>query len=367
MSLTVCVFFVLGLVLLAGGAELFVRGAVRIAALFGISPLVIGLTVVGLGTSAPEIAVGVQSSAIGQSDLALGNVVGSNIANILLILGASAVLVPLTVSQQLIRLDVPVMITAGGLVLVLGLDGTLSQADGVLLVSGGMAYTVFLIAKSRQEGRAVQEMYAHEFGPPARVSAWQWFVHGGLIIVGLALLSVGANWLVDSAVAVAYTFGISELVVGLTVVAIGTSLPEVATSIVASIRGERDIAVGNVIGSCIFNLLVVLGLASVVAPQGITVASAALWFDIPVMLAVMLACLPIFVSGNAIARWEGWLFLGYYIAYTVYLILKATHHRLLPTFSTMMLVFVIPLTVITFCIVTWRTLRVARGQVQIRS
>ncbi|MDQ3813942.1 MAG: calcium/sodium antiporter [Armatimonadota bacterium] len=354
-----------GLLLLLMGAEVFVRGAARLAASLGISPLVIGLTVVALGTSSPEIAVSVRSCLVDQSDLALGNVVGSNIVNILLILGAAAAIAPLTVAQHLVRLDVPIMIAASVLVLLLGLDGRIGRADGLLLVSGATVYTIFLIMQSRKESRAVQAEYAEEFSPPRGQAARQWFLNLSLIGGGLLLLALGSRWLVVSAVAVAHAWGMSELIIGLTVVAVGTSLPELATSVIASVRGERDIAVGNVIGSCIFNLLVVLGVAAVVAPEGIQVSAAALRFDIPVLIAVTVACLPIFFHGGAIWRWEGFLFLAYYLAYTTYLILAATGHQSLRLFSTVMTIFVIPLTIVTVIAVMVRNVRRSRHQVEL--
>jgi cation:H+ antiporter len=182
---------------------------------------------------------------------------------------------------------------------------------------------------------------------------------GVLMLVGLGLLVLGARWLVEGAVAIARAVGVSELVIGLTIVAAGTSLPEVATSIIASVRGERDIAVGNVVGSNLFNILSVLGVTAVIAPSGVRVAPAILSFDLPVMIAVSVACLPIFFTGNMIARWEGALFFGYYLAYTGYVILAATQHDVLPVFSCIMMAFVIPLTVVTLTIVTVRYARAA--------
>jgi cation:H+ antiporter len=176
-----------------------------------------------------------------------------------------------------------------------------------------------------------------------------------LVVGGLALLVLGSRWLVDGAVAMARFFGLSELIIGLTIVAVGTSLPEVAASIIAALRGERDMAVGNVIGSNIFNILGILGITAAIAPAGVSVESAALAFDIPVMIAVALACLPIFFTGYTIARWEGALFLGYYVAYTAYIVLNATNHDALPLFSTTMELFVLPITLITLLVVSARS------------
>ena len=363
MDLVTLILFVLGLGLLVVGAEVLVKGASRLAASVGISPLVIGLTVVAFGTSAPELAVSVQSAYAGQADIAIGNVVGSNIFNVLFILGLSALIVPLVVSQQLIRLDVPLMIGVSVLLLLLSLDGSLSRIDGFLLFSGVVIYTVWSVRESRKENTQIQEEYAEAFGeapePSGKVKTW--IINFGLVVIGVILLVLGSRWLVDGAVMVAKTLGVSELVIGLTIIAAGTSLPEVATSVIASIRGERDIAVGNVVGSNLFNILAVLGLSSIVAPNGIQIAPSALSFDIPVMIAVAIACLPIFFTGNLISRWEGGVFLGYYVAYTLYVILDASDHDALPLFSNVMLFFALPLTAITILTVVVRAIRERRG------
>jgi cation:H+ antiporter len=354
------ILFVTGLGLLVGGAELLVRGASRLAAILGIPPLIIGLTVVAVGTSSPEIAVALQSSASGQADIALGNIIGSNIANVLLILGLAALVAPLAVPQLLIRQDVPIMIGASLLVLVLGLDGTLSWLDGFLLLAGIVAYIVFVAQQSRKESARVKAEYEAEFGVSQPQAARGWFRHLLAVVIGLSLLILGAGWLVDGAVAFARVLGVSELIIGLTIVAVGTSLPELATSALASLRGQRDIAVGNVIGSCIFNLLLVLGLTLAVAPGGVQVPAPVLYFDLPVMLATAIACLPIFLNGHTIYRWEGGLFLGYYASYTCYLLLASSQHALLEPFSLLMIYFVMPLTVITLLIVVWRSMRAQR-------
>jgi len=354
--------FVLGLGGLIVGAELLVRGAARLAAAVGLSPLVIGLTVVAYGTSAPELAVSLQASLSGQADLSLGNVVGSNTFNVLFILGLSAMITPLVVSQQLVRLDIPIMIGVSLLLLLLARDGTLSRWEGAVLSAGAILYTVFCVRQSRKEPEAIQAEYAegvHVAQPAAKPS---WMMQVALIAVGLALLVLGAHWLVVAAVNIATALGLSELVIGLTIVAVGTSLPEVVTSIVATLRGQRDIAVGNVVGSNIFNILAVLGVASLVVPHGIQVPAAALRFDIPVLIAVAVACLPIFFTGNVIARWEGALFFGYYLAYLLYMLLSATQHQALPLFSTIMMAFVLPLTAITLAVVGLRALHGARSR-----
>ena len=185
-----------------------------------------------------------------------------------------------------------------------------------------------------------------------------------LIATGLALLVLGSHWLVQGAVGIAQALGVSELIIGLTIIAAGTSLPEVATSILAAIRGEREIAIGNVVGSNIYNILAILGIAGIVAPDGISVAPAVLHFDLPVMIAVAVACLPIFFTGHRIGRREGALFFGYYLAYTLYLILDATGHDALAYFSTIMMEFVVPITAVTIFILVTRAWRSRRREVQ---
>jgi cation:H+ antiporter len=355
------VFFLLGLVTLVAGAQVLVRGSSKLALSFGISPLVVGLTVVAFGTSAPELAVSVRSSWGGQVDIALGNVVGSNIFNVLFILGLSALAAPLVVAPQLIRQEVPLMIVASLLAFGLAFDGGIGRADGALMFGLLLAYTVFLIRQSRRETQATQDEYAQEFAaPPAGAWDRHWGAQLALIVGGLALLVLGAHWLVDAAVSFARALGLSEMVIGLTIVAIGTSLPEAATSLVATLRGERDIAVGNIVGSNLFNLLGVLGLSSLVAPHALPVPQAMLNFDLPVMIGVALACLPIFFTGHVIARWEGALFLFYFAAYTAYLLLAAQQHDLLDGYGTAMATVVLPLTIVTLAVFAARHWRARR-------
>lgn len=336
-----------GLVTLILGADWLVRGASRLAAKAGISPLVIGLTVVAFGTSAPELAVSVRSSLAGQADIAVGNVVGSNIFNILFILGLSAIIAPLIVRQQLIRMDVPLMIGLSLLVYIMSLDGLIGRFEGTLLFTGIIAYTVFLIIQSRRENRSAEDDFTREYAAEDQAGWKPWVINLGLVLIGLTLLVQGSNWLVSSATDLARSLGLSELIIGLTIIAAGTSMPEVATSVVAAIKGERDIAVGNVVGSNIFNILSVLGLAAVVAPTGVPVSPSAVAFDIPVMVAVAVMTLPIFFTNNLITRWEGGLFLFYYIAYTAYLVLDANRHDVLPLLSNVLLFGIIPITVVT--------------------
>ena len=348
--------FIAGLLALVAGAELMVRGASKLALSFGISPLVVGLTVVSFGTSAPEVAVSVGAVLNGTTDIALGNVVGSNIFNVLFILGLSALITPLVVNIQLIRQEVPIMIGTSLLLLALSLDGRLGTLDAALLFGLMLAYTVFLVRQSRHETQAAQDEFAAE-ATPAAPGAWdaRLPVQLALIVVGLGLLVLGSEWLVSSAVSFAKTLGVSDVVIGLTIVAAGTSMPEVATSIAAALKGERDIAVGNVVGSSTFNILGCVGLSALVSgTSGLVVPPSVLHFDIWVMTAVALACLPVFLSGREIARWEGGLFLLYYAAYVAYLILAAQQHDALEAFSSVMLSFVLPLTVVTLVVALFR-------------
>jgi len=361
MTLTIAIQLIGGLSLLVGGAEVLVRGAARLAAQFGIPPLIIGLTVVAFGTSAPETAVSVQAAYAGSGDLAIGNVLGSNIANVLLILGITSMVAPLVVSRQLIRLDVPLMIGASLLVYGLALDGNLSRLNGALLFACILAYTAFQFIKGRQEtATGGRDEFAEEYGLQEVPKPFAWVVNLGLLLIGLALLVGGANLLVTGAVQLARIFGLSELVIGLTVIAIGTSLPELATSLIAVIKGERDIAVGNIVGSNLFNLLCVLGLTALVSPNAVPVASNALVFDFPVMIAVAFACLPIFFNGYRISRWEGALFVSYYMLYTLYLIMSQTGMSGVDLLRDAMIWFALPLTTVTLLVISVRSWRLQR-------
>ncbi|MDX5362877.1 MAG: calcium/sodium antiporter [Pseudazoarcus pumilus] len=347
--------FFAGLVCLVLGAELLVCGAARLAAGFGVSPLVVGLTIVAMGTSSPELAVSIGAALDGESGIAVGNVVGSNIFNVLFILGVSALIIPLAVSTQVVRQEVPIMIGASLLLIVFAFDRLIGAFEGVVLLALLAAYTVFLVVQSRAAG-AQGEVDAMPAATGMRGVLWQL----GLIVAGLALLVVGADWLVAAATAFARAFGVSDLVIGLTIVAAGTSMPELATSIVAALRGQRDIAIGNVVGSNTFNILGCLGVTALVAPGGLPIADAVMHFDAWVMLAVAVACVPVFLTGRSIARWEGALFVLYYVAYAGYLALMAQHHALLGPYSLVMLGFVVPLTVVTLVVSFLRERRSVR-------
>jgi cation:H+ antiporter len=360
----------LGLVLLVAGGELLVRGAAGLAARIGMSPLVVGLTVVAFATSAPELAVTLGAVLGGEPGLAVGNVVGSNIANVLMILGTAAVILPLLVKVQLVRVDIPFMATFSVLFLLLAGDGGLSRVDGLILFVLLALYISVAIILSRRDGQA-DDLH----GPGASIAtasagrvsrtvgdnadtmteaAREVDAKGGSIgrdllflLIGVGLLIVGANILVRGATGIATAFGVSDLIVGLTVVAVGTSLPELATSIVAVRRGQRDLAVGNVVGSNIFNIGAVAGLAGIISPTGLPVPESALALDIPLMIAASVVLLPLAFTGSVIRRWEGALLLGLYIAYLIYTVLAAGERPELQGFTTVMMWFVSPLLVLT--------------------
>lgn len=336
---------VAGLVALVLGGELLVRGASALAAFLGVSPLIIGLTVVAFGTSAPELAVSLKAGVSGQADIAVGNVVGSNIFNVLFILGISAVVSPLVVHSQLIRRELPLMVLVSVATWGLAYSGTIGRLEGLVLVTGLVLYVLWSVIQSRRESQAVVQEFAQEFDNPPR-SKWGLALQLLWIGLGLIALAIGSRWLVDGAVIIARQMGMSELLIGLTIVAVGTSLPEVVASITASLKGERDIAVGNVVGSNLFNLMCVLGMTAVIVPDGLPVASSAIWQEMPVMIAVSVMCLPIFFTGKRIDRWEGGLFLAWYVLYTLYLVLVAIDSPLKGVVGSAVLFGGVPLTVL---------------------
>jgi len=344
------VALVVGLVGLVVGAELLVRGAATIASRLGIAPVIIGLTVVAFGTSMPELAVSMSASFGGNVDVAFGNVVGSNIGNILLILGASAVVGGLAVQQRIIRFDIPLLVVVSAIVFAMSFDNTIGRLDGAVLVAGVVVYTGWLVRAARNERADVVAEYADsvetlEAGATDR-SVW---FDVGLVVGGLAVLVVGSQLLVGSATDIAEAAGVSDLVIGLTVVAIGTSLPELATSIMAAVRGQRDIAVGNVIGSNLFNLMSVLGLTSMVSSDGVPVADVSLRLDLPVMMAATVVLVPIVWNGFEIRRWEGVVLIAFYAVYVTYLVLDASDSSAAGVVGPAALI-VAPLTAMTFAV-----------------
>ncbi len=341
-------FVACGLVLLVVGADALVSGASRIAQRFGIPPLIIGLTIVAIGTSMPEITVGTTAALGGNSDLALGNVVGSNIFNVLLILGLAAVILPLSVHVSLIRQEVPVMVGLSLLLLVLILDGSLSHLEAGLLLVLGVTYLLMLLVQARRAARTGE----HAEVDLADASGWLARVSASLLVVlGLIALVGGAQLLVRGASTIALSLGVSELVVGLTVVAIGTSLPEVAASVTAALRGQRDLAIGNVVGSNIFNIALCLGLAGLVAPDGLEAPIQLITFDMRVMVVVAIVLLPLIITEYTVSRQEGVLLLFWSVVYLVWTVLTATGNPLLSWFSPIVLFGLFPATVV-FLVVT---------------
>jgi cation:H+ antiporter len=352
---------IVGLVCLTLGAEWLVRGASSIATRFGIAPIVIGLTVVAFGTSAPEFAVSIGGALTGNSDVAMGNVVGSNTFNILLVLGLSAAIGSLTIEQRIIKRDIPILLAISVVIYGLILNELVGRIEGGVLFIGLLVYTWWLLQDARKvESAKVTAEYdeaieALDDGLVAKPLYFQI----GLVIVGLALLILGSRFLVGSATTIAEAFGVSDLVIGLTVVAAGTSLPELATSVMAAYRGQRDIAVGNVVGSNIFNLLGVLGASAVLTPSGIPVDRDLIILDYPVMLAATLVLIPICWNGFVIRRWEGVLLAAFYVAYVAFLVMDAGDNTAPELFRTMLMI-VIPFVMIGFTttgIQGWRKYR----------
>nr|WP_139808002.1 calcium/sodium antiporter [Pseudomonas mucidolens] len=322
-----------GLLMLIVGAEVLVRAAVRLAASLKVRPLIIGLSIVAFGSSAPQIVVSLQATLAGSTDIAVGSVIGSSIFNILVILGLSALIIPLRVSRQLVRLDIPVMIFAGLLVFTLASNKELTPVDGLILLLALIAYLGLLLYQTRHSRR-----------PRTRDTLVQapWLSSLLWMIGGLGLLMLAGHLVLGAAVEVASDLGLSERVIGLTVVAVSTSLPCLATSLIAALRGEREIAVGNVIGSNLFNLLGVLGFTALVAPSALSVSPNALAFDLPVLLGVILLCLPVFYTGYRITRTEGLLLLGLYLAYGLHVMSFTTGMPLANKLEKLMLYYVLP-------------------------
>lgn len=349
MDIWTFVALAIGLVCLVAGAEWLVKGASSVASKLGVPPIVIGLTVVAFGTSAPEFAVSVNGALTGNADVAIGNVVGSNTFNILLILGLSAAISGLSIEQRLLKFDIPVLIGITAVVYALMFNDVIGRLEGIVLFGGVVAYTWWLLRTSRgTESPAVEQEYADSVGQLEgetvdRPLAFQI----GLVVAGLVLLVLGSRLLVSSATDIAEALGVSDLVIGLTVVAAGTSLPELATSVLAAMRGQRDIAVGNVVGSNIFNLLAVLGASAIVASDGVRVNNELLRLDYPVMLAATIVLLPICWNGFMVKRWEGSLLVVFYVAYVAYLIMDAGDSTAPELFRTAMLI-IVPLVMMVY-------------------
>ncbi|MDX1995604.1 MAG: calcium/sodium antiporter [bacterium] len=310
-----------GLAALFVGGDSLVKGAARLASTLGISPLVVGLTVVAFGTSVPELLVSINAASAGVSDIALGNVLGSNITNIGLILGVSALIFPITVEWRLIRQEIPLMIIVSVVVLAMARDGVISQADGLLLVVGFVSFTVVSLVLASRSRIVKQDI--HEFSeqehitPAAQINTVREALR---LVAGIVLLGVGAGWTVDGATAVARSMGISEFIIGVTLVAFGTSLPELVASVIAAMRRESDIAIGNVVGSNIANLLAILGITASLHP--IPVASNLLIFEFPVMIAFALLLVPFVLRRQVLRRPAAVLLFTSYVGFIAATILR---------------------------------------------
>jgi cation:H+ antiporter len=322
-------WFILGLIALVIGAEVMVRGSAKVAARWGISPILIGLTVVSIGTSLPELAVGVVAASEGSGALAVGNIAGTNVVNLLLILGLSALILPLAMQMRTLRFELPVMAGAAVLMWALAADGTLSRLDGAVLVLGAIVYTGALIRATRRESRVVVGEFAQAYpaDAPGEVESNErrpMALHVAMMLGGIAVVVIGADWLVNGAVGMARGFGVSDALIGLTVVAIGTSAPELVTTVVSTLRGERDIAIGNLLGSSIYNILLILGVTALVPAHGLLLPDSLVRIDIPIMVAVALICVPIFISGRRVSRGEGAAMVAAYLIYLGYLLAAQT-------------------------------------------
>lgn len=337
-----------GLAMLIAGAELLVHCAVRMAANLKVRPLLVGLTVVAFGSSAPQITISLQAAFNDTPDIAVGSVIGSNIFNVLVTLGLSALIIPLRVSRQVVRLDIPLMIIASALVFALALNNQLDRLDGAILLVGLGVYLGLLLRQSRNSGHH----HTSQDQPPT-----SWPINILMMLLALILLSIAGHLLLGAAVAVATELGLSERIIGLTIIAVSASLPELATSLIAAFRGQREIAVGNVIGSNVLNLLGVLGFTALIAPEPLSVSPNALDFDLPVMLGVAALCLPVFYTGYRVTRAEGLLFLGLYLAYALHVVSFTMGMPLTSKLEHLMLFYVLPALLVYLLLSTLRAWR----------
>lgn len=316
-----------GIAALIGGSELLTRGGTRVAVRLGISPLIIGLTIVALGTSTPELAVGIDSSLQGKGAIAIGNITGANIFNILFILGLSALIDPLTLKLQTLRFDLPCMLAAALILLALSRDGALSRANGAILISFGFFYTIAVAYLARLENRHAHAEFIKEFGLEAKRQNFTAASTAASVIslfCGIVIVVLGADWFVDGAVNLARMLKVSDTFIGLTVVTLGTSAPELVTTIVGSLRKERDIAVGNLLGSSVYNVFAILGTTCAISPIPVPVSPNVIHIDLPLMAAVAIFCIPVFTTGRRVTRLEGAAFVALYLAYLAYLVLFRT-------------------------------------------
>jgi cation:H+ antiporter len=319
------IWFVAGLIMLIVGSELLVGGGSRLAGRLGIPPIVVGLTVVSIGTSMPELAVGVVAAREGSASLAVGNIAGTNVVNLMLILGLSTLIRPLSMQMRTLRFDLPMMSVAALLLWALTFRGTMTRLDGLILLLGAIAYTAVVVRTSRQDSQQfAAELSTESAETGHRSGAGRISRDAAQLVGGIVIIVVGADWLVDGAVGMARAFGVSDALIGLTIVAIGTSAPELVTTIVSTVRGERDIAIGNLLGSSVYNIVLVLGITCLAAPRALQLEPALVCIDIPIMVAATLVCVPIFISGRRVSRAEGGAMVGAYLAYLTFLLTTHT-------------------------------------------
>ncbi|MEX2603429.1 MAG: calcium/sodium antiporter [Gracilimonas sp.] len=346
------IIFVAGLALLIGGAELFLKSVDKFGIAWRVSPVIMGLTVVAFATGAPELAISLQAAIEGRPDLVLGNIIGSNISNILLILGITGLIAPLAITNRIIKRDVPMVIAASVLMYVLAMDGVLSPLDGVFILLALLAYSIYMYfqIKSDRKNNHREELSQAAIDILKNNPAFFYTKYIFLLLVGLFMIVAGSRLMVHAAVTIAEILGVSELIIGLTIVSIGTSLPEVATSVSAARKKDYDTAIANVLGSNLYNILLTLGLTIVIAPGVISVSPDAIKFDMPVMIIVIIACLPLFWPGKQLGRIEAAGFLIYYAAYLAYLVLIATQHSFKSQMEWWMIWVIIPGTILFIAI-----------------
>lgn len=318
--MNIAVLVGLGLIFLIVGGDLLVRGASRLATILGIPSMIIGLTVVAFGTSTPELAVSINAALEGNSDISISNIVGSNIFNVLFILGLSSLIAPLVIQPQIIKRETPIMIGVSILLYLLSLGGLISRVEGAILFALIIIYTIWLVMQAIRKRSENVERVEESNSAYKTETKFSLVLPIVFVLSGLGIVMIGSEWLVDGATKMAKIWGVSDTVIGLTIVAAGTSLPEVIASVMATIKGERDIAVANVIGSNIYNILAILGLSGLIAPSGLKVQPSMMNFDYLVMIGVALLCWPFFKTGKQLSRWEGSSCLLLYIIYTFYLI-----------------------------------------------
>jgi cation:H+ antiporter len=342
---------VAGILLLFAGGELFVAGSVALSLLFGIPQIVIGLTVVSMGTSAPELFVSLLSTIQGGSAgdaIAVSNIVGSNIFNVLIVLGASAAVMPLRVKSRLVRRDVPLLLGVSMATWGMASGGRITWVAGLALITGTVINLLWEIRSAKEDSSEASDEMDTDGAAPAPVAAAK-------LAAGLGLLVLGSQVLVKGAIAAAQGLGVSETVIGLTIVAAGTSMPELVTSLVAAYRGKADLAIGNVVGSNLLNQLVILGLCALVSGErGLGVDPVMLVRDFPIMVATTLACLPIFWTGGVITRLEGWILIALYVVYVIEQILSSTASSVSDEFRLIALVAILPAVLI---FLVWTVLR----------